>query len=298
MKELVGTGVALVTPFTEDLKVDTAALTKLVKNCIEGDVDYLVVLGTTGEPATLTTEEKQWVIDTVIDANNGALPLVLGIGGNDTLGVVEEIRNTNLEEFCAILSVSPYYNKPTQEGIYRHFCLIAENSPLPIIVYNVPGRTGSNILPNTILRLVNEYPNIVAIKEASGDIVQVMEIIKNKPKRFHVISGDDITALPTVLAGGSGVISVIGQAFPSLFSKMIYSGLSGDIKEAYHIHYKLQDGINLIFKEGNPAGVKAVLESLEVGTAEVRLPLISVSKELKEDLTIFLNSLSLPTYSV
>ncbi|PCE63667.1 4-hydroxy-tetrahydrodipicolinate synthase [Sediminicola luteus] len=282
MKILTGTGVALTTPFTANHEVDALALTALVNHCIDGSIDYLVVHGTTAEPSSLTSDEKQWVTDTVISANAGRLPLVLGVGGNNTAEVVKSLREVDVNTFSAILSVSPYYNKPTQEGIYRHFREIALNSPLPIIVYNVPGRTSSNIEPETLVRLAEEFPNIVAVKEASGNLVQVMEIIAKKPKRFHVISGDDITALPTVLAGGSGVISVLGQAVPQLFSKMIHLGLSGENKEAFHIHYKLQDLMGLIFEEGNPAGIKAMLQELGIGTAEVRLPLVECSKGLRE----------------
>ena len=220
MQSLIGTGVALITPFKKDHTVDLEALVRIVDFQIENGIDYLVVLGTTGEPATLTSSEKELVIEAIVKANNKRVPLVLGIGGNNTQQVVEELKTRNLSDFVAILSVSPYYNKPTQEGIYQHFKAIAENSPLPIIVYNVPGRTASNMLPSTVIRLANDFKNIVAIKEAAGDMVQAMELIQNKPKNFLVISGDDMLALPIVLAGGSGVISVIGEAFPKEFSKM------------------------------------------------------------------------------
>ncbi|MCM4152124.1 4-hydroxy-tetrahydrodipicolinate synthase [Arenibacter sp. N53] len=291
MEQLVGTGVALVTPFKEDFSIDTIALSKIVNYCVDGGIDYLVVLGTTGESVVLTKKEKQLVIDTVVDANAGRLPLVLGIGGNNTAAVVEELQETDLKDFVAILSVSPYYNRPTQEGIYQHFKAISLVSSKPIILYNVPGRTGSNMLPETVLRLANDFNNIIGIKEACGDMVQIMRIIKGKPADFMVISGDDFTALSTVLAGGSGVISVLGQGVASEFSQMIRFGLAGKVKEAFNLHYALQDGMDLIFKEGNPAGIKALLEAVGLGTAVVRLPLVEATGTLKKTIKSFLNSL-------
>ena len=288
MDKLVGTGVALVTPFKSDLSVDTMALTNIVNHCIDGGVNYLVVLGTTAETATLTEVEKKFVITTVVSANAGRLPLVLGIGGNNTRAVIETIKNQDLAGFDAILSVSPYYNKPTQEGIYRHFMAIAENSPLPIIIYNVPGRTGSNVLPETVVRLAQDAKNIIAVKEASGNMAQIMQLIKEKPKDFMVISGDDMTALPTVLAGGSGVISVLGQGFPTEFSNMIQFGLSSEVNAAYKLQYSLQDGIDLIFEEGNPAGIKSVFEALGLSSAVVRLPLVEASNNLKSKIQEFI----------
>ncbi|TVZ09600.1 4-hydroxy-tetrahydrodipicolinate synthase [Cellulophaga sp. RHA_52] len=290
MKELVGTGVALVTPFKEDLSVDVTALQNIVEYNIANGVNYLVVLGTTGEPATLTAEEKQLVINTVVKVNAGRLPLVLGIGGNNTMAVVAELKERDLSNFSAILSVSPYYNKPTQEGIYQHFKAIALASPKPIIVYNVPGRTGSNMLPSTTVRLAKDFDNIVAIKEACGDMVQVLSIIKNKPKDFMVISGDDFTALSTVLAGGSGVISVIGQGIPAEFSKVISLGLENNAADAHALYNTLHDGIDFIFREGNPAGIKAIFENLNLATAKVRLPLLEATPELKATIHTFINS--------
>ena len=240
MEIIKGTGVALITPFNEDLSIDYVGLEKLIIYQIEGGIDYLVLMGTTGESAVLSKQEKQAVIAFCIKVNNGILPIVVGIGGNNTLNVVEEIKNTDLSAFCAILSVSPYYNKPTQEGIYQHFRAISEASPLPIIVYNVPGRTGKNFEPKTVLRLANDFKNIVAVKEAAGDIVQAMRIIKDKPKDFMVISGDDMIALPMVLAGGSGVISVIGQGFPKQFSELIRFGLDRNVDEALRMVDALQ----------------------------------------------------------
>ncbi len=282
MDKFVGTGVALVTPFKKDISVDTMALTSVVNHCIDGGVDYLVVLGTTAEAATLSDIEKQLVISTVVCANAGRLPLVLGIGGNNTMAIIETIKNQNLEDFDAILSVSPYYNKPSQEGIYRHFKTIAESSPLPIIIYNVPGRTASNVLPETVVRLALNSKNIVGIKEASGDLVQVMQIIKDKPKDFLVISGDDATALATVLAGGSGVISVLGQGVPNEFSSLIKAGLSGQVDAAYKLQYDLLEVIHLVFEEGNPAGIKSVLEALGLSEGTVRLPLVEATDDLKK----------------
>lgn len=284
----MGTGVALVTPFKNDFSVDVEALANIVEHCIEGGVDYLVALGTTAETATLTQEEKQLVVNTIVQTNAGRLPLVIGIGGNNTNAVIESIKQQDLDGFDAILSVSPFYNKPTQEGIYQHFKAIAESAPLPLIVYNVPGRTGSNILPATVLRLANDCDNIIAIKEASGDMAQVMEIIKDKPEDFMVISGDDMTALSSVLAGGSGVISVLAQGVPNDFSKMITLGLQTKVKEAFDLQYAVQDGIKLIFEEGNPAGIKAVFETLGLATGIVRLPLVPATEGLKQKISQFM----------
>ena len=280
MQSLIGTGVALVTPFKEDFSIDTDALKRIVNFAIDGGIEYLVVLGTTAENATLSQDEKELVISTVIEANNGNLPLVLGVGGNNTFKVVEELKTRDLSSFVAILSVSPYYNKPTQEGIYQHFKAVAEASPIPVILYNVPGRTASNMLPNTVIRLANDFENIVAIKEAAGDMVQAMQLLKNKPKDFLVISGDDMIALPMVLAGGSGVISVIGQGFPKEFSEMIRLGLNRKVDEAYKSQYLLADCIDMIFEQGNPAGIKQVFLSLGISKNTVRLPLIKVDDSL------------------
>ena len=287
MKEIIGTGVALVTPFKTDFSIDTNALENIVNYCVDGGVDYLVVLGTTGESVTLNKAEKQLVMETVVKANAGRLPLVLGIGGNSTYRVAHEIQAFQSDDFAAILSVTPYYNKPTQEGIYQHFKAISEVAQKPIILYNVPSRTGSNMLPETSIRLANDFDNIVGIKEACGDMVQVQELIKNKPDGFHVISGDDITALSTTLAGGSGVISVLGQGLPVEFSNMIRAALNRDVDAAYELHYALQEGMDLIFKEGNPAGIKSIFETLRLSTAIVRLPLIEATDELKEKIRNF-----------
>jgi len=287
MKSFIGTGVALITPFKKDLSVDVEALKSIVKYNIDGGVEYLVVLGTTAETATLTKEEQTLVKQTIIDANNGKLPLVLGVGGNNTAEVVSQLNAENLNGFDAILSVSPYYNKPTQEGIYQHFKMIAENSPLPIIIYNVPGRTASNMLPSTVVRLATDFKNIIGIKEAAGDMVQAMELIRSTPNDFLVISGDDIITLPMVLAGGAGVISVIGETFPKEFSEMVRLGLKRDVDAAYKIHYKLTDAINMIFEQGNPGGVKEVFKHLGLCENYVRLPLVNVNDDLSIRLANF-----------
>ncbi len=290
MKELIGTGVALITPFKSDLSVDVDALKQIVDYNIENGINYLVVLGTTAESATLSREEKQLVIDTVVSQNAGRLPLVLGIGGNDTQAVVNQIAQIDLSAFTAVLSVSPYYNKPTHEGIYRHFKTIAKATDKPIIIYNVPGRTSSNIAVETVVRLANDVENIVAIKEAAGDIVQAMKLIYETPDDFLVISGDDMITLPMVLAGGAGVISVIGEGFPKEFSAMVQLGLNRKVEEAYAIHYKLAPCIDYIFAEGNPAGIKSVFKAKEICGDTVRLPLVSVTTELEKKIADFVKS--------
>ena len=292
MQSLIGTGVALVTPFKKDFSVDVEALKRIVNFQIDNGIDYLVILGTTAESATLNEAEKELVIKTIVEANNGRLPLVLGVGGNNTQQVIDELKSKNLSDFVAILSVSPYYNKPTQEGIYQHFKAIAEVSPLPIILYNVPGRTSSNMLPKTVLRLANDFKNIVAIKEAAGDIVQAMTLIKDKPADFLVISGDDMITLPMVLAGGSGVISVIAEGFPKEFSEMVHLGLNKRVEEAYKLHYLLADSINMIFEQGNPAGIKEIFKTLGLSENTVRLPLIPVDEELSGRIKSFVTTIT------
>lgn len=291
MQSLIGTGVALVTPFKKDFSVDAESLTKIVNYQIENGISYLVILGTTAENATLNQEEKELVIQTVVSANKGRLPLVLGVGGNNTQKVVEELKNRDFSDFVAILSVSPYYNKPTQEGIYQHFKAIAEASPIPVILYNVPGRTGSNVLPSTVIRLAKDFKNVVAIKEAAGDLVQAMLLIQNKPKEFLVISGDDMIALPMVLAGGSGVISVIGQGFPKQFSELIRLGLDRKVDAAYELHYLLVKSIDMIFEQGNPGGIKEVLKSLGLSENTVRLPLVNVDTDLASRIALFVKEI-------
>ena len=291
MQSLIGTGVALVTPFNSDFTIDVEALRRVVNFSIDGGVEYLVVLGTTAENATLSADEKELVIATVIEVNAGRLPLVLGVGGNNTLKVVEELRTRDLSAFEAILSVSPYYNKPSQEGIYQHFKAVSEASPIPVILYNVPGRTSSNMLPSTVIRLANDFENVVAIKEAAGDLVQAMQLIKDKPKDFLVISGDDMIALPIVLAGGAGVISVIGQGFPKEFSEMIRLGLNRKVDDAYKLQYLLSNCIDMIFEQGNPAGIKEVFKILGIAENVLRLPLVSVDESLSQRLGLFVKKM-------
>ena len=287
MQKFIGTGVALVTPFKNDFSVDVEALTRIVNYVIDGGVEYLVVLGTTAESATLSAEEKELVIATIVNANAGRLPLVLGVGGNNTAKVIEELNSRDFSNFDAILSVSPYYNKPTQEGIYQHFKAIADASPIPVILYNVPGRTASNMLPTTVARIANDCKNVIGIKEAAGDIVQAMKLIQITPKGFLVISGDDMITLPMVLAGGVGVISVIGEGFPKDFSEMVRLGLQRKVDEAYQLHYKLAYAIDMIFEQGNPAGIKEVFKSLGLSENTVRLPLVSVNDDLANRLYNF-----------
>ena len=283
----LGTGVALVTPFKSDLSVDYDALKAIVEFNIENGVEYLVISGTTAESVTITKQEKEDITKAIIAINKGRVPLVLGIGGNNTAAVIEEIKRTDLSDIDAILSVSPYYTKPTQEGVYQHFKAISEACPIDIMLYNVPGRTSKNIEPDTIIRLANDFKNIIAVKEAGNSTYQYLQLLKNKPEDFLVISGDDDLALGVTLAGGSGVISVIGQAFPKEFSEMIRLGLKGDAKSAYKLHFRLMDGIDYIFEENNPAGIKAVFEALELCSAAVRLPLVQASDALKSKISGF-----------
>lgn len=292
MKSFRGMGVALVTPFKEDLSVDIEGLKKLVTyNSSEG-ADYLVVMGTTAENATLTIEEKKLVKETIIAANATKLPLVLGIGGNNTETLKKEVSNADLlQGFDAILSVSPYYNRPSQKGIYAHYKALAEVAVKPIILYNVPSRTGSNITPETTLKLARDFKNIIGIKEAAGIMDQALRILKDRPEGFLVISGDDMLALPMICAGGDGVISVIGQGLVSSFSSMINDGLAGAFAKAYQTHFKLMPAIDLIFEEGNPAGIKSLLANKGICTGKVRLPLVEASTELDQKIKEFLNEL-------
>jgi len=289
MEQFRGTGVALITPFTSNREVDLTALERLVNFQVDNGIDYLVVLGTTGESATLSAEEKALVKAKVLEVNNGRLPVVLGLGGNDTHSIIRELEQGKFDGFSAILSVSPYYNKPSQEGIYQHYKMIAESSPLPVILYNVPPRTGSNIKPDTVMRLANDCENIIGIKEAAGDFEQALELIRKKPDSFLLISGEDKLALPFVLAGGAGVISVIGQALPKAFSSMIRLGLSGDNQKAFDIFYRLSESIDLIFAEGNPSGVKSMLSTLNISHPYVRLPLVPATEELRQKINTFVS---------
>ncbi|MGE8429997.1 MAG: 4-hydroxy-tetrahydrodipicolinate synthase [Sphingobacterium sp.] len=281
MNELHGAGVALVTPFNSDESVDFEALGQLIDLQINEGMDYLVSLGTTGEVATLTNDERKRIWDFTVKRVNGRLPLVAGIGGNNTVEIVEQIKNFDPTGFCAILSVSPYYNKPTQEGIYQHYKAVATASPLPIILYNVPGRTGSNITAQTTLRLANDFSNIIAIKEASGNFAQFSEILRDKPAEFLLISGDDPVTLPMMSLGAAGIISVIGNALPKKVATLAKLCAEGNYAEARSIHNELLDITDLCFIEGNPAGVKYILQELGIGKDQLRLPLVPVSEKIQ-----------------
>ncbi len=285
---LVGTGTALVTPFKKDGAIDFDGLANLVNYCINGGVEYLVVLGTTGESVTLSKQEKQEVIDHVVKVNAKRVPLVLGVGGNNTAVVAEEASRVSTADFQAILSVVPMYNKPSQEGVFQHYTAVANAASLPVLIYNVPGRTGVNMTAETTLRLA-DHKNIIGVKEATGDITQVLKIIKDAPKGFLVISGDDMLALPLVTAGGHGVITVVGQGFPKAFSDMIRLGLKGENKPAYDIHYKMIPITEYAFDEGNPVGIKAILAAQNVCDATVRLPLIEATSELQQKIDVYVN---------
>ena len=280
MSILKGVGVALITPFNENLSVDFDSLTKLIEYNIENGTNYLVVLGTTAEAATLSAAEKQEVIKHVIKVNNKRLPLVLGIGGNNTLEVKKQIEEADLSDFEAVLSVSPYYNKPNQEGLYQHYKALAETGK-KIIIYNVPGRTGQNVEASTTVRLANDFPNLFMIKEACPNINQYFDILRKKPAGFSLVSGDDEFTLPVTLGGGDGVISVIGQGYPKEFSTMVQLAFEGKVKEAYEIHNKLVEITRLIFAEGNPCGIKTVLAEKGIIKNYLRLPLVVASEGLQ-----------------
>jgi 4-hydroxy-tetrahydrodipicolinate synthase len=276
-----GTGTALVTPFTQDHKIDFEGLKKLVRLNLDGGVDFLVVQGTTGESPTLSAAEKQQILETVAEENNNAVPIVFGCGGNNTLEIGEKIKQLDKQLIQGILSVSPYYNKPTQVGIINHYKYLADQTDLPIILYNVPGRTGSNVLPETTLALA-EVNNIVAMKEASGNMEQIMEIIRQKPEGFDVLSGDDALTLPMIAVGAAGVISVVSNAFPEKFSTMVNLGLQEKVQEAAQLHYELFEITKLFFTEGNPGGVKEALVAREICGNHMRLPLANVSQDLAQ----------------
>jgi 4-hydroxy-tetrahydrodipicolinate synthase len=286
-----GMGVAMVTPFKDNKEIDFEALEKFTEFLIENKTDYLVVQGTTGESPVLSNAEKLKVLDTVIKINNGRLPIVYGIGGNNTAEVTKQLATFNIKGVDAFLSVSPYYNKPTQEGIFQHYKTISENSKLPIILYNVPGRTSSNVLAETTLRIANSCKNVIAIKEASGDFEQIMDIIQDKPKDFLIISGDDALTMPFIAAGGDGVISVVGNGFPKLFTEMVNAGLNGNIKASKELHYKVLPIIKHLFSEGNPAGIKETLSYLNIMKTNVRLPLVNVSEKTKNTIHTITKSL-------
>ncbi len=276
-KKFTGTGVAIITPFRKDRSIDFKSLEKLLEHIIINGVDYIVALGTTGESVTLSKDEKNAVVNYVIEVVNNRIPLVVGMGGNNTQEIVNSIKSNSFKNIDAILSVAPYYNKPSQEGIYEHFKSIAEACPVPVIIYNVPGRTSSKISAETTVRLARDVKGIIAVKEASGNLCQIMNIIRNKPRNFLVISGDDIITLPMIAVGGAGVISVAANAFPKEVSDMVNYALKNDMAKANEIHYELMDLINALFEEGNPSGIKAVLDILKICPNNLRLPLLPVS---------------------
>ena len=288
---LSGTGVAIVTPFLENGEIDTVALEVLVNHLIVGGVDYLAVLGTTGETATISKEEKNKLLQLVNNFTNNRVKLVAGIGGNDTREVMASMKELNLSGYCAILSVSPYYNKPNSEGLFQHYKSIAEAAPLPVIMYNVPGRTGLNVNAATTLRIARECKNIIATKEASGNMEQIMQIIAGKPQGFEVISGDDGLALPLIACGAIGVISVVANAYPRQYSDMINLCLEGKFNEAREVHEKILPIINTLFAEGSPSGVKAYLSLMKIVKETFRLPVVGVGADLKKKITELLNSI-------
>ena len=290
---LKGMGVALITPFKDDESIDFDALSKLIEYQIQNGIDYLVVLGTTAETPTLTEQEKNEVLSFVIERVKERVPIVLGLGGNNTRGIVERLKTESFQGVDAILSVVPYYNKPSQEGIYQHYKAIASATKLPVILYNVPGRTGVNMTAETTLRLAREFDNIVAIKEASGNITQMDDIIKNKPKDFMVISGDDGITFPLITLGAVGVISVIGNAFPREFSRMVRLALEGDYANALLIHHKFTELFELLFVDGNPAGVKSILSSKGYIRNRLRLPLVPTRITTYEKIRVVLQKLNI-----
>ncbi len=288
---LTGMGVALITPFKQDKSVDYPALARLLEYIIQNKADYIVVLGTTAETATLTEEEKKSVKEFVVERVNRRVPLVLGVGGNNTKALTDYLKENDLSAFNAILSVVPYYNKPSQEGIYQHYKAIAEASPIPVILYNVPGRTGVNMTAETTLRLARDFENIIGVKEASGNITQMDDIIKNKPADFMVISGDDGITFPLITLGAVGVISVIGNAFPKEFSRMVRLALHGQYEQALQIHHKFTELFSLLFVDGNPAGVKCLLNAKGMIENELRLPLVPTRITTYEKIRKVLNEL-------
>lgn len=291
--KFTGMGVALITPFKEDDSVDFEALSRLLDYQLQNNIDYLVVLGTTAETPTLSEEEKSEIVQFVKDKVNGRVPIVLGVGGNNTRAIVEKLKKDNFDGIDAILSVVPYYNKPSQEGMFQHYSAIAENSPVPVILYNVPGRTGVNMTAETTLRLAHKYKNIIGIKEASGNIVQMNDIIKNKPADFMVISGDDGITYPLITMGAVGVISVIGNAFPKEFSQMVRLALQGDYNSARIIHHKFTELFDLLFVDGSPAGVKCILSIMGYLENKLRLPLVPTRITTFEKMRQILDTLNI-----
>lgn len=284
MNQFRGTGVALVTPFHPDLTIDYSALGKLIDSVISGGVNYLVALGTTAETPTLSPGEKREILHYIVEHAAGRVPIVCGIGGNNTGEVIHQLHEYDLSGVAGILSVAPYYNKPTQEGVYQHFKAIASATDKPIILYNVPGRTVTNILPATALRLANEFPNIVAIKEASGNLAQCMDLVQGAPQHFAILSGDDDLVVPQISIGMQGVISVAANCFTKDFTGMVNAALEGNFTGACALHYKLLKSIRLLFAEGNPAGVKCVLHKMNICKNTLRLPLVHASEELEMEI--------------
>ena len=291
MSNILGTGVALITPFNNNSSIDFKSLANLIEHVINGGVDFLVILGTTAETTSLSVEEKKEVINFIIEKNKRRLPLVLGIGGNNTDKVIKEILSTDLSSFAAILSVTPYYNKPSQEGLYSHYKEISQASPIPIILYNVPSRTGVNMSANITLRLANNFSNIIAIKEASGDLKQINQILDEKPASFNVLSGDDALTLEMINSGASGVISVIGQSHPQEFSDMVSAGLDNDKLKANKIHDDLFGLYHFLYSEGNPSGIKALLSLMDLCENNLRLPLVPISNSLHNEFKQYIDAL-------
>jgi len=286
-----GTGVALITPFHNYGTIDFTSLGKLTKHVIEGGVDFLVALGTTSEVPVLSADEKNAVLNQILEITDGKVPVIIGVGGNNTQGIVDSLKSIDFEGISGILSVAPYYNKPNQKGLYFHFKSISAASPVPVILYNVPGRTSSNINAETTLRLANEYSNIAGIKEASGDLGQIMQIIKNRPKGFSVLSGDDALTYPMLALGADGVISVVANAFPRQFSQMVNLALKGNYEEARSMHYELMELIEALFEDGNPAGIKAALDAIGIVGNNLRLPLVKANKATYNKITTLVNKI-------
>ncbi|MEE0917795.1 MAG: 4-hydroxy-tetrahydrodipicolinate synthase [Bacteroidales bacterium] len=289
--DLQGTGVALVTPFHKQGNIDFTSLGRLIDHTIEGGVDYLVSLGTTSEYPTLSSQEQLAVVEFTIEKVENRVPVVLGMGGNDTRSLVDKIRHTDLSSIAAILSVAPYYNKPNQKGLYAHYKAIAEASNTPIILYNVPGRCGVNMTAETTLQLANDFSNIIGIKEASGNMAQCMEILANKPQGFTVVSGEDALVLPMIALGAQGVISVAANAYPNIMSELVTHSLKSNMKKARAVHEKLLPFSNAIFDEGNPTGIKAALEIMGICQNNLRLPLVKSSKQLYSKLQTIINNI-------
>jgi 4-hydroxy-tetrahydrodipicolinate synthase len=284
MSNFKGLGVAMITPFRRDLEIDVVGLKRLTNHIIAGGADYLVVMGTTGETPTLDKEDRKLVLETVLETNAGRRPVVLGLGGNNTRDISAQLSRTDTSGVSAFLSVTPYYNKPSQNGLFEHYQALSECSKLPIILYNVPGRTGCNLLPDTILRIAFDCRNVIGIKEASGNMEQIMTLIRDKPKNFLVISGDDAITLPLIASGADGVISVAGNALPSEFSSMVHHAMAGELDQARALHYKMLEFTQLLFREGNPSGIKEALAHLDICEHYLRLPLTTVSSETSDRL--------------